>query len=207
MTPFLRMKMGAAAIDVAMILQYVNALTVEFFYFPETRQFYFNEINSRLQVEHCVTELATGLDIVKEQIRIASGMPLQFSQDDIRFDFHAMQCRIMAEDPVRNFIPSPGIISRLRLPHGSNIRIDEGVYEGAEVSIYYDSLLMKIMSWGRKRDYSIARMKRALSEIRIEGIHTTIPFHKALLEDEDFLTGRYTTDIINKTELRQRVGK
>jgi len=113
----------------------------------------------------------------------------------------------MAEDPTRNFIPSPGVISRLRLPHGSNIRIDEGIYEGSEVSIYYDSLLMKIMSWGRKREYSIARMKRALSEIRVEGIHTTIPFHKALLEDEDFVSGRYTTDIINKPELRKRIGR
>jgi acetyl-CoA carboxylase biotin carboxylase subunit len=207
MTPFLRMKMGAAAIDVAMILQYTNALTVEFFYFPETRQFYFNEINSRLQVEHCVTELATGVDIVKEQIRIAAGQVLLCNQDDIRLSLHALECRIMAEDPSRNFIPSPGIIKKLRLPHGPGIRIDEGIYEGCDVSIYYDSLLMKVMSWARTREESIARMKRALGEIELEGIHTTIPFHQALLDDEDFVCGKYTTDIINKPELRAKLNR
>lgn len=205
MTPFLRMKMGAAAIDVAMILQYTNALTVEFFYFPETRQFYFNEINSRLQVEHCITELATGVDIVREQIRIAAGQELLCNQDDIRLSLHALECRIMAEDPSRNFIPSPGIIERLRLPHGPGIRIDEGIYEGCDVSIYYDSLLMKVMSWARTREECIARMKRALGEIQVEGIHTTIPFHQAIMDDEDFTCGHYTTDIINKPRLQARL--
>ncbi|MCX5829224.1 MAG: ATP-grasp domain-containing protein [Deltaproteobacteria bacterium] len=207
MTPFLRMKMGAAAIDVAMILQYVNALTVEFFYFPETRQFYFNEINSRLQVEHCVTELAVGIDLVREQIRIAAGESLQFSQDDIQVRNHALECRITAEDPARNFIPSPGVIRKLHIPHGPGIRIDEGIYEGYDVPIYYDSLLMKVISWSRKREESIALMKRALRELRIEGIHTSIPFHRALLEDEDFVCGKHTTDLINKKALIRKYGQ
>jgi acetyl/propionyl-CoA carboxylase alpha subunit len=138
-SPFWRMKMGAAAIDVALDLDYVGALTVEFFYFPETRIFYFNEINSRLQVEHCVTEMVTGIDIVREQIRIAQGEELSFSQDDIRMTIHAVECRINAEDALRNFIPSPRIINKLRLPQGPGIRIDEGIYEG------YDFPLLKLI--------------------------------------------------------------
>ena len=205
LTPYLRMKMGAAAIDVAMALNYVGALTVEFFYIPENgREFYFNEINSRLQVEHCITEMATEVDLVKAQIKIAAGNPLDIDQDDIRMQRYAIECRINAEDPV-TFLPSPGTINKLRLPLGPGVRIDEGVYEGYTVPHYYDSLLMKLICWGRTRDSAIGRMQRALKELRIEGIKTTTPILRAVLDDDDFQSGRYTTDLLNKNSIREKV--
>jgi acetyl-CoA carboxylase biotin carboxylase subunit len=204
-SPFWRMKMGAAAIDVALALDYVGALTVEFFYFPEERKFYFNEINSRLQVEHCVTELVTGIDIIREQIRIAEGEELSFNQDDIRMNLHAIECRINAEDALKNFIPSPGIISKLRLPHGPGIRVDEGIYEGYTFPYHYDSLMMKLMSVGKTRDDAIARMKRALGEFELTGPKTTIPFHHVILNEEEFLSGDYTTDLADRPEIRNRL--
>jgi biotin carboxylase len=199
------MKMGAAAIDVAMSLNYVGAMTVEFFYVPgHPREFYFNEINSRLQVEHCITEISAGIDLVKQQIKIAAGNQLDISQDDIAVKLHAMECRINAEDPV-TFFPSPGTITKLRYPLGPSVRIDEGIYEGYTAPFYYDSLLMKLMTWGRGRDEAIARMKRALGELRISGIKTTIPLHRAVLEDDDFLSGTYTTDLLEKPELKKKI--
>jgi acetyl-CoA carboxylase biotin carboxylase subunit len=204
-SPFWRMKMGAAAIDVALALDYVGALTVEFFYFPEERKFYFNEINSRLQVEHCVTEMVTGIDIIREQIRIAEGEELSFNQDDIRMNVHAIECRINAEDALRNFIPSPGVITRLRLPHGPGIRIDEGVYEGYTFPYYYDSLMMKLMSVGKTREDAIARMKRALGELELKGPKTTIPFHHVILSEEEFLSGDYTTDLADQPKIKHRL--
>ena len=205
LSPHLRMKMGAAAIDVAMALNYVGALTVEFFYLPDDpKVFYFNEINSRLQVEHCITEMTTGVDLVKAQIKIAAGAPLDFDQDDIRMHMHAIECRINAEDPL-TFVPSPGRISRLRLPLGPGIRIDEGIYEGADVPYYYDSLLMKLISWGRTRDSAIDRMRRALGELRIDGVKTTTVLQRAVMEDEDFVSGRYTTALLEKSNIREKV--
>lgn len=201
-SPFWRMKMGAAAIDVAFALEYEGALTVEFFYFPDERKFYFNEINSRLQVEHCVTEMVTGIDIIREQIRIAQGEELSFNQDDIRMNLHAVECRINAEDALRNFIPSPGIINKLRLPHGPGIRIDEGIYEGYHFPFYYDSLMMKLMSTGKTRDDAINRMRRALSELELKGVRTTIPFHNIMLDHNDFISGNYTTDLADQPEIR-----
>jgi acetyl/propionyl-CoA carboxylase alpha subunit len=205
LSPFMRMKMGVAAIDVAMALNYVGALTVEFFYNPcNGREFYFNEINSRLQVEHCITELVTGYDLVKQQIRIAAGNQLDINQDDVRMQRHAIECRINAEDPV-NFMPSPGKIQKLRFPHGPGIRIDEGVYEGYSVPYQYDSLLMKLLSWGKSREDAISRMKRALAELRIDGVSTTIPLHRVVLEDEDFLEGKYTTGLLKKSDILNKV--
>jgi len=204
-SPFWRMKMGAAAIDVALALDYVGALTVEFFYFPEERKFYFNEINSRLQVEHCVTEMVTGIDIVREQIRIAEGEELSFNQDDIRMRVHAVECRINAEDALRNFMPSPGMIRKLILPHGLGIRIDEGIYEGYNFPFYYDSLMMKIMSVGKTRADAIARMQRALGEIELQGPKTTLPFHHIILKEEDFLSGNYTTDLADRPDIRNKL--
>jgi acetyl-CoA carboxylase biotin carboxylase subunit len=201
-SPFWRMKMGAAAIDVALALEYVGALTVEFFYFPNERKFYFNEINSRLQVEHCVTEMVTGIDIVREQIRIARGEELSFSQDDIRMNIHAVECRINAEDALSNFIPSPGIIDKLRLPHGPGIRVDEGIYEGYDFPFFYDSLMLKLMSTGKTRDDAIARMKRALGELELTGTKTTVPFHNIILDNDEFVSGNYTTDLADRPEIR-----
>ncbi len=205
LSPHLRMKMCVAALDVAAALQYVNALTVEFFYIPGTREFYFNEVNSRLQVEHCVTELATNVDIVKEQIKIAAGEPLSYVQDDINFSAPSIECRITAEDAARNFSPCPGTVTGLRFAHGLGVRIDEGVYEGYEVPWYYDSLLLKLVVRGKTRDEAISRLKRALDEMRIEGIETSILFHQVALEDETFKSGEYTTDFIVRRNIIQKV--
>ncbi len=205
LSPHLRMKMYVAALDVAVALEYINALTVEFLYIPNTQQFYFNEVNSRLQVEHCITELALGIDIVREQINIAAGEPLSISQDDVVFQVCALECRITAEDPTRNFFPSPGTITTLRLPHGHGLRIDEGIYEGYEVPPYYDSLLLKLMARGKTREEAIARMKRGLSELKIEGVTTTIPFYEVALDDEVFRSGEYTTDFITKRNIIRKL--
>jgi acetyl-CoA carboxylase biotin carboxylase subunit len=205
LSPHLRMKMGAAALDIAMAMEYVNAMTVEFFYLPQTQEFYFNEVNTRLQVEHCVTELVTDVDIVKEQIRIAAGEELAYTQDDINRKAWSMECRITAENVAQNFLPSPGQITKLHLPHGPGLRIDEGIYEGYTVPFYYDPLLCKLMTWGKTREEAILRMKRAMNEIKIEGIVTNIPFHLAALSNEEFSSGQYTTDFIEKQQIIKKV--
>jgi acetyl-CoA carboxylase biotin carboxylase subunit len=205
LSPRLRMKMGAAALDIALAMQYVNAMTVEFFYVPQTQEFYFNEVNTRLQVEHCVTELVTDVDIVKEQIRIAAGEHLLYTQDDISRRGWAIECRITAEDVARNFLPCPGQITSLHLPCGLGLRIDEGIYEGYKVPFYYDPLLLKLMTWGKTRDEAILRMKRALNEMRIEGIQTSLSFHRVALDDAMFNTGHYTTDFVDRQQIARRV--
>ncbi len=205
LSPHLRMKMGAAALDIAMAMEYVNAMTVEFFYLPKTQEFFFNEVNTRLQVEHCVTELVTDVDIVKEQIRIAAGEELVYTQDDINRKAWSMECRITAENVAQNFLPSPGQITKLHLPHGPGLRIDEGIYEGYTVPFYYDPLLCKLMTWGKTREEAILRMKRAINEIKIEGIVTNIPFHLVALSDKEFNSGEYTTDFIEKQQIIQKV--
>ncbi len=203
--PGVREKMAAAAIDIARALKYVNALTIEFIYVPETQEYFFNEVNTRLQVEHCVTEMAGNIDIVKEQIKIAAGEPLSYSQDEICLRGYALECRITAEDVRRNFIPCPGTITGLRLPHGMGIRIDEGVYEGCEVPFYYDPLLLKVMTWGLTREEAIARMKRAITEMQINGVETTLPFHRLVLDDEVFRAGLHTTDYLERHNILGRI--
>lgn len=205
LSPYLRMKMAVAALDIALALQYINALTVEFFYIPGSQEFYFSEVDTALQVEHSVTELTSGIDIVKEQIRIAAGEPLPYTQDDINIRLRAIECRITAEDVSRNFLPSPGTITNLHLPQGIGIRIDEGVYGGYRVPFNYDSLLLKVMAWGNTREEAVSRMERALAEMKIEGIKTTIPFHRLALEDEVFISGYYTTDFVDKQDMVRRV--
>ena len=205
LSPRLRMKMGALALDITLAMQYVNALTVEFFYIQETQEFFFNEVNTRLQVEHCVTELVTDLDIVKEQIKIAAGEQLSFTQDDISRKGWAIECRITAEDVSRGFLPSPGKVTGLHLPHGLGLRIDEGIYEGYTPPFYYDPLLLKLMAWGKTRDEAILRMKRALNEMRIEGIETNLSFHRLTMDDPLFNNGRYTTDFIEKQQIVKKV--
>jgi acetyl-CoA carboxylase biotin carboxylase subunit len=207
LSPHLRMKMGAAALDIAMAMKYVNAMTVEFFYVPKTHEFYFNEVNTRLQVEHCVTELVTDVDIVKEQIKIAAGEELSFTQDDINRKAWAIECRITAENVSQNFLPSPGQITGLHLPHGPNLRIDEGIYQGYIVPFYYDPLLCKVMTWGKTREEAIRRMKCALDEMKIEGIETSLPFHRVALEDKAFISGEYTTNFIEKQDIVSQVRK
>jgi acetyl-CoA carboxylase, biotin carboxylase subunit len=192
----LRAAMGACAVKVARAVNYVGAGTVEFLVSDVDRSFYFLEMNTRLQVEHPVTELITGIDLVREQIRVAWGEKLSFTQDDITITGHAIECRVYAEDPETNFMPSPGRITRLRLPHGPGVRDDGGVYEGAEVSIYYDPMISKLAVHGRTRAEAIDRMRRALMEYEVGGIKTTLPFFRELMEDDVFRAGNLDTGFI-----------
>ncbi len=181
-----RSRMGEAAVRICRQIGYMSAGTIEFIVDDATGMFYFMEMNTRVQVEHPVTEMVTGIDIVKAQISIAAGEYMAISQDDVRLNGHAIECRINAEDPARDFAPAPGRLERLRFPGGPGIRVDSHAYEGYLVPPYYDSLLAKVIAWGRNREEAIARMRRALSEMRVNGVATTLPFHIQLLRDERF---------------------
>jgi acetyl-CoA/propionyl-CoA carboxylase biotin carboxyl carrier protein len=186
-----RRAMGEAAVKVALGCGYVNAGTVEMLF--QDGEFFFLEMNTRLQVEHCVTEEVTGLDLVAEQIRVASGEPLSFTQESVERRGHSIECRINAEDPSRNFMPSPGTITQLRVSSGPGVRWDSGYHEGDAISQYYDNLIGKLIVWAPDRDRAIDRMLRALDEFEIEGVRTTIPAHKALLAHDDFRAVRHST--------------
>jgi acetyl-CoA carboxylase biotin carboxylase subunit len=201
--PALREAMGAAAVRIARAAAYVGAGTVEFLVSDITRDFYFLEMNTRLQVEHPVTELVTGRDLVREQIRVAAGLPLSFSQEEVHLTGHAVECRVYAEDPEQNFMPSPGRITHLRAPAGPGVRDDGGVYEGAEVSIYYDPMISKLATWGRTRAEAIERMRRALDEYTVGGIKTTLPFFREVMRDEEFVAGRLDTGFISRFHERR----
>ena len=183
--------MGEAAVKVALGCGYVNAGTVEMLY--QDGDFFFLEMNTRLQVEHCVTEEITGLDLVAEQIHVAAGEPLRFTQESVPRRGHSIECRINAEDPARKFLPSPGTITRLRVPSGPGVRWDSGYHEGDTVSQYYDNLIGKLVVWAPDRDRAIARMVRALEEFEVAGLSTTIPAHLALLQHPDFATVEHST--------------
>lgn len=191
----MRDQMGAIAVQAARSVDYINAGTIEFLV-DKDRNFYFLEMNTRLQVEHPVTEAVTGIDIVKEQIRIAAGEQLSYQQKDINLTGWAMECRVNAEDPFRDFIPSTGTISHSLLPAGPGVRVDTGVYSGFEISPYYDALISKVIVHGETRDKTIARMKRVLNEYRLIGIRTNIPLHLALLDNPSFLSGNFDTHFI-----------
>jgi acetyl-CoA carboxylase biotin carboxylase subunit len=195
-TERLRRKMGRTAVEAAAAVQYVNAGTIEFLFDPDGT-FYFMEMNTRIQVEHGVTELVTGRDIVKEQIRIAAGEPLSFSQKEVTFSGHAIECRINAEDPF-TFTPSPGVISHFHVPGGPGVRVDTAAYEGCEVSPYYDSLVAKLMVHGRDREEAIARMRRCLDLTVIEGIKTNVPLYRLIMRDPDFLAGKVDTRFMER---------
>ena len=199
----LRERMGEAALRVARAADYVGAGTVEFLVSDVTREFYFLEMNTRLQVEHPVTELVTGIDLVREQITVAAGEPLSFRQEDVRLRGHAVECRVYAEDPENNFLPSPGRITSLRVPAGPHVRDDGGVYSGAEVSIYYDPMISKLATWGRTRAEAVGRMRRALDEYEVGGIRTTLPFFREVMRDEEFLAGRLDTGFIERFNQRR----
>ncbi|NOT47746.1 MAG: acetyl-CoA carboxylase biotin carboxylase subunit [Acidobacteria bacterium] len=200
----LREKMGECAVMVAKAVDYVGAGTVEFLVSDLDRSFYFLEMNTRLQVEHPVTELVTGIDLVREQILVAAGNSLSFKQTDVRMNGHAIECRVYAEDPENNFLPSPGTITRLRVPQGPSVRDDGGVYEGSEVSIYYDPMISKFATYGKDREEAIGRMRRALAEYEIGGIKTTLPFFREVVEDEEFIAGNIDTGFIAKWQERRK---
>jgi acetyl-CoA carboxylase biotin carboxylase subunit len=193
----LRTKMGAVAVKAAKSVGYESAGTVEFVV-DKHGEFFFIEMNTRVQVEHPITEMITGIDIVKEQIRIAAGEKLSVHQKDIHFNGHAIECRINAEDPEHNFMPSPGKIRALRLPGGPGVRVDTHIYGGYTIPPYYDSLAAKLVVHAVDRPAAIARAKRALEEFSVRGIKTTIPFHRQVLDNEVFLSGTYTTKFIDE---------
>lgn len=199
----LREEMGAAAVRIAGAVNYTGAGTVEFLVSDATRDFYFLEMNTRLQVEHPVTELVTGIDLVREQITVAAGRPLSFTQTEVRWTGHAIECRVYAEDSENDFLPSPGHITALRAPSGAGVRDDGGVYAGAEVSIYYDPMISKLAVWGRTRAEAIDRMRRALDEYIVGGIKTTLPFFRALVRDTEFIEGRLDTNFIARFNERR----
>jgi pyruvate carboxylase subunit A len=194
-TPELRRSMGEAATSAARKVGYEGAGTVEFLF--SAGRFFFLEVNARVQVEHPVTEMVTGIDIVKEQIRIASGALLNISQQDVRFNGSAIECRINAEDPLENFVPAPGKIGFYLAPGGPGIRVDSGVYSSYTIPPFYDSMIAKLIAWGRDRDEAIARMRRALGEYVIDGIKNNIPFHRAVLSNERFIKGDLGTHFID----------
>ncbi len=197
MTSEMRKEMGEAAIKIAKAINYVNAGTVEFLV-DQNGDHYFLEMNTRLQVEHLITEMVTGIDIVKEQIKIAAGEKLAYRQRDIKIRGHAINCRINAEDPYNNFAPSPGTVTNLHLPGGLGVRVDTHLYNGYTISVFYDPLIAKLAVWGSNREEAIKRMRNALQEFIIEGVKTTIPFHEKIMEDEDFLKGEIHINFVDE---------
>jgi acetyl-CoA carboxylase biotin carboxylase subunit len=197
LTPILRAKMGEAAVKAAKSINYVGAGTVEFLV-DASGDFYFMEMNTRIQVEHPVTEVITGLDLIAEQIRIAQGEKLRLTQEQVELRGHAIECRINAEDPEHNFRPHPGRISAYLPPGGPGVRMDSHVYTDYEIPPYYDSLIGKLIVWGENREVAIARMRRALRECAITGVHTTIGFHQKILEHPVFLAGEVYTNFVQE---------
>ncbi|NOT03438.1 MAG: acetyl-CoA carboxylase biotin carboxylase subunit [Anaerolineales bacterium] len=193
----LREKMGSIAVKSAQAVDYVNAGTIEFLV-DKDRNFYFLEMNTRLQVEHPITEMVTGVDIVAEQLRIARGRQLSYTQEQIKFNGHAIECRINAEDPFNGFMPSTGRIMHSLLPTGPGVRIDTGVYPGFEITSFYDPMIAKLIVWGETRGQAILRMRRALEEYRIVGVRTNIPFHQTLMDSHRFMGGQFDTRFVEE---------
>ncbi len=196
----LREKMGEDAVKAVKAVGYEGVCTVEFLL--DGKDYYFMEMNTRIQVEHCITEAITGIDIVKEQIKVASKLKLTIKQEDVKINGHAIECRINAEDPEKNFMPCAGKIEGYVAPGGFGVRVDSHAYTGYVIPPYYDSLVSKLICWGVDRGDAIKRMRRALTEYIIMGIKTTIPFHKELLENEVFLSGKFDTSFIDKYYLK-----
>lgn len=196
-----RKQMGDAAVKAAVAVDYTGAGTVEFIYEYRTKSFYFMEMNTRIQVEHPVTEMVTGMDLIKEQIRVASGEKLSLQQEEVQFNGWAIECRINAENPAKKFMPSPGKVEMYLPPGGFGIRVDSAVYPGYSIPPFYDSMVAKLIVHGKTREEAIAKMKRALSEFVIEGVHTTIPFHLQLLDHPDFVKGEFNTKFLEEHEL------
>lgn len=195
LTEEIRKKMGEAAIKVAKACDYVGAGTVEFL-LDENKNFYFLEMNTRLQVEHPVTEFITGIDLVEQQIKVARGEALEFSQDDLKITGHAVELRIYAEDPLENFMPSVGTLEKYKTPFGEGIRLDDGFEEGMEVPIYYDPMLAKLITYGKSREEAIQLMLKAINSYEVKGVMTTLPFGKFVFEHEAFRSGNFDTHFV-----------
>jgi acetyl-CoA carboxylase biotin carboxylase subunit len=193
----LRVKMGEVAVKSAQAVDYINAGTIEFLV-DKDRNFYFLEMNTRLQVEHPVTEMVTGVDVVAEQLRIARGRQLSYKQEDIKQHGHAIECRVNAEDPFNGFMPSTGRITHAILPTGPGVRVDTGVYPGFEITSFYDPMIAKLIVWGETRAQAILRMRRALEEYRIIGVQTNIPFHQTMMDSHRFMGGQYDTRFVEE---------
>lgn len=191
----LRRQMGEVAVAAAKAVDYVNAGTIEFLV-DRDRNFYFLEMNTRLQVEHPVTELVTGIDIVQEQLRLARGRRLRLQQEDVRMQGWAIECRVNAEDPYNNYLPSTGIITSIQLPTGPGVRVDTGVFSGFEITPFYDSMISKLICYGETRAEAVMRMRRALEEYRIMGVKTNIPFHQHMMASHRFLSGQFDTKFV-----------
>lgn len=204
--PIIRARMGDAAVSAARSIGYEGAGTVEFL-LDATGQFYFMEMNTRIQVEHPVTEVVTGIDLIAEQLRIAAGEPLRFRQEDIQLRGHAIECRINAEDPRHNFRPAPGTITGWLPPGGPGVRFDSHVYTGYEIPPFYDSLIGKLIVWGEDRPAALSRMRRALSECAVIGVPTTIEFHLALLDRPEFQRGEVHTKFVEMEMLKPNAGR
>lgn len=200
LSPEVRQRMGEAAVRAAQAVNYSGAGTLEFLLGPDG-QFYFMEMNTRIQVEHPVTEMVTGVDLIKEMISVAEGNPLSFAQDDVVISGSSIECRINAEDPDRNFMPAAGKIQFYLPPGGPGVRVDSAAYQGYTIPPYYDSMIAKLIVWAPTRDEAIAKMKRALSEFAVEGIHTTIPFHMKLLNHPTFNKGDFDIKFLEENEI------
>ena len=198
----LRAEMGKVAVAAAESVGYVNAGTIEFLFDSKDSKYYFLEMNTRLQVEHPVTELVTGIDIVKEQIAIASGRRMRYKQEDITPKGWAIECRITAEDPFNNFMPSSGVVNYLKEPTGPGVRVESSLFEGSEISLFYDPMIAKLIVWGENRAEAILRMRRALNEYLIGGIKTSIPFHQEIMNSTEFIWGTFDTGFLS----RRRIG-
>jgi acetyl-CoA carboxylase biotin carboxylase subunit len=202
--PELREEICRAAVRAAAVVSYSSAGTVEFL-FDQAGNYYFLEMNTRLQVEHPVTEMVTGLDLVKAQLEVAQGEPLGDEFSNVKLTGHAIEVRLYAEDPYRGFAPSPGKIEFLRLPAGPGVRNDCGVYEGSEVPIFYDPMLGKLIVWGRDREQALNRLRRALEELRLEGVQTTVPLYRALVQDADFRAGKMDIEMLDRKLARDEL--
>jgi len=204
LTPELRKKMGDAAVLVAKSCNYTSTGTVEFLV-DDNLNFYFLEMNTRLQVEHPVTEMITGLDLVEQQVKIARGEKLGFAQDEIAIHGHALELRVYAEDSLNNFLPSTGTLTKYKKPHGDGIRVDDGYEEGMSIPIYYDPLIAKLVTHGKNRNEAIQKMKAAIREYRIEGVSTTLPFGMFVFEHEAFITGKFDTNFVSQHYSREKL--
>lgn len=197
LTPEIRKKMGECAVNLSKACGYVGAGTVEFLV-DAKKNFYFLEVNTRLQVEHPVTEMITGIDLVKEQIKVAQGEKLSFKQDDLKINGHSIEIRVYAEDPANNFLPDIGKLISYKVPQGAGVRVDDGFEEGMDIPIYYDPMIAKLISYGKNREEAIERMIRAIDEYKIIGVETTLPFCKFVLQHEAFISGNFDTQFVQK---------